>query len=372
MANILYYGKIGDGKTYHVVANEILPAIKTGRRVYTNIEGLDHRELAFYAGIPLADVKITQWETSDEIRAHLVAEKDDKEGASLKIEKGSLVAIDEAQLVYDAREFKNTGKSFLTLLEKHRHWGLDIVFITQNPKRLEGAICRLANRCYQVKNLGFLSTVFGSRYVIHHRQTPFDDVVQTSHGRLKPEIFKLYKSAVLHGDKTHKTKSALTGGLMWLLLLCIAISGSSIIKHGGLAFMNPKVMGKKNDVGSNRNNVSTGSEAVPVGKGESGTGLVAGADPAAAPLPGSLDPKNLGSASKSLLNAYIDERLSLDPRAPLTGECKISYQPSSWSFTDKNGTTKGERILKRVICVDAANRAPGPGPGLPAPGASGA
>lgn len=370
MANIVYYGKIGDGKTYHVMANEILPAVKAGRRIYSNIEGLDHREIAFYAGVPLADLKITQWENSDEIRSHLVADRDDKEGVSLKIDKGSLVVVDEAQLVYDAREFKNTGKNFLTLLEKHRHWGLDIVFITQNPKRLEGAICRLANRCYQVKNLGFLSTIFGSRYVIHHRQTPFDDVVQTSHGRLKPEIFKLYRSAVQHGEQTHKTKSALNGGLLWLLLLCAALSGSSIIKHGGLAFMNPKVMGAKNDVGPNSRNPANPSQAVPVGTGQGSASLI-GPSTSTVVSGGVVDQKNLGSLSKGLLNSYIEERLTVDPRPPLTGDCKVVYQPSSWSFTDKDGTTSGERILKRIVCVGGSSPAVGPGPGLPAPGANG-
>lgn len=198
----IYMGKIGDGKTYHVVVNEIVPAVRRGRRVYHNIDGLGEgmamRRLMEKTDKAEHEIKLTKIESKDEWRELLQLDLDDKEGKSLRLERDSLVVVDEAQMIYDSRDFKNTTKTFLTLLEYHRHFGLDFVFITQNVTRLEKAIRGLTNECYQVKNLSFLSGVLGYRYVKHVRQTPDSDITTTQHGKLDPENFALYRSAVQH------------------------------------------------------------------------------------------------------------------------------------------------------------------------------
>lgn len=191
---LLYYGKIGDGKTYHVVANEIIPAVKDRRKIYTNIDGLDVRALSHITGVAVGEIDITVWRQKSEILAAMQVAADDSDGITLPIARGALVVIDECQMVWDARDFKNTTKGFLTLLEYHRHYGLDLVFLTQNVKRAENAITRLANYSYQVRNLRILGAA--NRYIINVRQTPLDtEILERKHGVFDSRIFRCYKSA---------------------------------------------------------------------------------------------------------------------------------------------------------------------------------
>lgn len=236
----LYYGKIGDGKTYHVVQNELLPAVKSGRKVYTNIDGLNIRRIAQYLNMPITDVNI-ELVPSDKFRDMLTCNADDPEGISLKIDKNSLIIVDEAQKIWDARSFKDTRKEFLNFLEYHRHYGFDLVFITQNPKRLESVITRLSNEAYQVKNLKFLGSFLGRRYVLHIRQSPGDrDIIATMRGVLKDEIFALYRSYVTTNKTNRVSKTALSSARSFIFFGLILLPIVLFVGRGGLTILDPE------------------------------------------------------------------------------------------------------------------------------------
>lgn len=243
----LYYGKIGDGKTYHVVRNEVLPAVRSGRRVYTNIDGLSARRLQQVGGAGV--VKLDQWHTVDQVRAAVQVAENDKDGVSLQVEQGSLIVVDEAQLVWDARGFKDMSKGTLSFLEQHRHWGLDVVLVTQSPGRLDKAILRLCNECYHVKNLRFLSGLMDGRYVVNVRQSPFDrEAMATYRGKYDSEIFSLYRSAVT-GSRFRVKKTAMGTGLMLWAPLLVVLSAVLWIRSGGLSILHPGTQPAKIDSG---------------------------------------------------------------------------------------------------------------------------
>jgi hypothetical protein len=232
MAIYLYYGKIGDGKTYHVLANEVVPAARKGRKIYTNLDGLNVRRLSQYVD---REVDVIQWESVDQIRAAFNLAQDDKEGASLVVDRGALLIVDEAQMIFDSRQWKDTGPGVLRLCEYHRHFGLDIVFITQSPGRLDKSLCRLANESLHVKNLRFLGSMFGKRYVINVRQTPWDrETMATMTGSFKPEIFALYRSSVVNA-RARVSKSAVK--ITWLVAPAgIALALLFFTRNGGFGF----------------------------------------------------------------------------------------------------------------------------------------
>lgn len=232
MAIYLYYGKIGDGKTYHVLANEVVPAARKGRKIYTNLDGLNVRRLAQYVD---REVDVVQWEKVEDIRAAFNLDQDDKEGLSLKVDRGALLIVDEAQMIFDSRQWKDTGPGVLRLCEYHRHFGLDIVFITQSPGRLDKSLCRLANESLHVKNLRFLGSMFGKRYVINVRQTPWDrETMATVSGHFKSEIFALYRSTVVN-VRARVSKSAVK--LTWLIAPAgIAMAAIFFARNGGFGF----------------------------------------------------------------------------------------------------------------------------------------
>lgn len=237
----LYYGKIGDGKTYHVLKNDILPALRKGRKVYTNIDGLNVRSLALYLDMSPDQVCIVHHKEHSFYRENLVCGGEQENWESSVIEANSLIVIDEAQKIWDARQFKDTKKEFLNFLEYHRHFGFDLVFITQNPKRLESAIVRLSNEAYQVKNLKVLGSLFSSRYVIHIRQTAYDrDIIATVRGSFKKELFSLYKSYRSSGKFSKESKGALSNGIFLLIPLLVAFALTLFITRGGFSFSSKK------------------------------------------------------------------------------------------------------------------------------------
>ena len=212
MALYLYYGKIGDGKTHHVVSSEILPAVRDGRKMYVYLDGLSPRRLSQFAG---RNADVVMWDKVEDVRAACRLEVDDRDGVGLAVDRGSLIVVDEAQLVWDAREWAQTGKQALAFFEFHRHFGLDVVLITQSPGRLDKGLVRLANECLHVKNLRFLSSALGNRYVVNVRQSPHDrDPVATVRSKFDSNVFACYRStSALRGSRVHGR--GIKGAMLW-------------------------------------------------------------------------------------------------------------------------------------------------------------
>jgi zona occludens toxin len=232
--NRVYYGKIGGGKTHCVMFQELIPALRAGRKVVTNIDGLNVREIRNYIGkdIDLIVKTSLQW-WRDSLTCQVIEEEDGESEKILNpaISEGALYIIDECQMIWDAREFKDTKKGFLNLIEYNRHFGIDIVFITQNVKRCDVNLSRLANDSYQIKNLGFLHAIARNSYVVNRRQTPFDkDVISQYKQSYKKEIFALYRSGA--DANSVKQKSKFSAYLVMPVVLLFFFCVSMLVKQG--------------------------------------------------------------------------------------------------------------------------------------------
>jgi zona occludens toxin (predicted ATPase) len=251
--NRVYYGKIGGGKTCCVIFQELIPALRAGRKVVTNIDGLNLREIRNYIGkeIDLVVKTSLQW-WRDSLTCQVI-EKEDGESEKVlnpAISEGALYIIDECQMIWDAREFKDTKKGFLNLIEYNRHFGIDIVFVTQNVKRCDVNISRLANDSYQIKNLGFLHSFTKNRFAVNRRQTPFDkDVISQYTRKYDPVIFTLYKSGVDANAVKQKSKFSayLVMPVVLLFIFCVVM----LVKQGNPIAAISKHTGVKNADSSN-------------------------------------------------------------------------------------------------------------------------
>lgn len=121
-----YTGLPGSGKSHSVVEFVVLPAIKAGRVVVTNL-ALKLDVLA--ADFPAADVRLID---SDSIKA-------DPEYLHSVAVAGSVLVIDEAQLVWPSgARLKDVPKNVLSFFTEHRHRvdakgrASDIVLVTQD------------------------------------------------------------------------------------------------------------------------------------------------------------------------------------------------------------------------------------------------
>jgi zona occludens toxin (predicted ATPase) len=149
-------GLPGSGKTLAALKRFIIPAVRQGREIYTNIEGIDLLGISLYTGSAFEETEKKLIAYEKEADADGVKEPFKFSTKRMKeaIKVNSLVVIDEAQTIWNNRDYASEeNKSFLPFLQKHRHYGIDIVFLTQNIDQLDIGIRRLTQVHYRLKRL---------------------------------------------------------------------------------------------------------------------------------------------------------------------------------------------------------------------------
>jgi len=120
-----YEGMPRSGKSFTAVRDEIIPALKKGRKVIAYIEGLDHIKISAVAEIEL--------ETCRELLIVLTRE--------MVVQIHQLYSVDALIVIDEAQSFWRTGRTSLDqpttdFVAEHGHYGLDIVLMGQSIKDL--------------------------------------------------------------------------------------------------------------------------------------------------------------------------------------------------------------------------------------------
>lgn len=131
---VFHEGLPGSGKSYEAAVYHILPALKEGRRVISNIEGISHEKFAELSGLPLPVVKIL-------LLCVYHAEEASYEGRFAKQKqsildeagKDSLIVIDEIQNLFPSGREKLSDE-WTRFITEHRHDGLDIILMGQDRR----------------------------------------------------------------------------------------------------------------------------------------------------------------------------------------------------------------------------------------------
>lgn len=123
-----YCGLMGSGKSYEVVSEVIVPAIRTGRRVVTNVDGISQQAIHDYLAKKHPDDETTKYGTVVHVTNAQVFQEDffpyydDAKDAHTDtiVQPGDLVAVDEAWRFWGAglKIHKNHQSFFL----EHRHF----------------------------------------------------------------------------------------------------------------------------------------------------------------------------------------------------------------------------------------------------------
>jgi len=191
-------GPIGAGKTYHVITEFILPAVIERRRVWTNIEGLNVREISHLTGVPLCEINIKVVPDKDAWERKLRLPEKDLQYRSVRNLAASLVVIDEAQLIWYNRDYEKTSKEFIFFLTKSRHIDCDIVFISQHIDNVDVAIRRLGNYFYHVYEKKLLGLrIFKNKYGVDMRLSsdPLAPTFTSESFTRQPKYFRCFCSA---------------------------------------------------------------------------------------------------------------------------------------------------------------------------------
>lgn len=230
MAINAYTGLMGSGKSYEVVSSVIIPAVLAGRRVITNIDGINPQAILQYCiERRKADAavlgQVVRVSNQDVMRDGFFPDEDRPEVSSM-VQPGDMVAIDEAW------EFWSTGNRIKPehqrFFRMHRHFvhpltgvACDVVLMIQSISDLHRqlrAVVELTFRTKKLKELGATRCYRVEMYETNKLTKAL--LLDTFNKTYDKEIFPLYRSYSGDGGKEasiDKRQNILANRRIWFV-----------------------------------------------------------------------------------------------------------------------------------------------------------
>lgn len=227
-----YTGLMGSGKSYECVSSVIVPAIKNGRRVVTNVDGIDSDAIRAYCQ--------EKWSIQADKLGHVVHCKNDDVGKATFLpygeaidtfcKPGDLICIDEAWRFWgtDCRLLSEHK----TFFREHRHYvhpdtkvSCDLVLMVQDIGDLHRTlkvVVELTFKTTKIKTLGWDKTYrveMWEGYKLSQRGR-----VSVENKQYQKEIFPLYSSYQGGAGKELRVddrQNILKSPKLWLLGLLV-------------------------------------------------------------------------------------------------------------------------------------------------------
>lgn len=253
MAINLYCGLMGSGKTYEVVSEVILKALRDGRRVVTNIKGLQHEDIRAYL--------IEQGADSDKLGTIL---EFDHESLSQQgffpgekrpgkiVQGGDLVVVDEVWRWWG--QGLKIDLEHLEFFRMHRHVvddkgrSCDLVVISQSPMDLDRKLKVVVEMTVQTVKLKALGRPKNYRVEIYQRAVTRGQPNRIILRKYDPEIFKLYSSYSGQGgnEKTVDSRQNVLSGAFFRLVIPAFLVLLTIGSYFIWQFFHPKSESSQN------------------------------------------------------------------------------------------------------------------------------
>jgi zona occludens toxin len=253
MGAYIVAGETGAGKTNYVMSKYVMPSVKEGRTVYTNIRGVCPYTMGALEKIDFLGID------------QLIVELDHTDTNKVQhfyewLPKNAVMVVDEAQNYFGSRSWNTrANKELIPFLTMNRHYGNDIVFITQDPSLIDAAIRTLANNTFYLSNLRLLGSPNKAKVRMYKGcDVSEENVLETVTYTHDKNAFEYYSSRV-DGAEEQKVKKHIATNkkfvfIMVFALLTIGWSVNSVVKNG--------FTGNKNKVKQNVKNEKT----IPVSK----------------------------------------------------------------------------------------------------------
>lgn len=140
---IFHEGLPRSGKSYSACVDHIIPALKSGKRVYVCIAGINHQKFADICNMELEDCKrlLTMLKPED-LDAENLPKLWDRFSSGQKVQsdyhgeidgsllQDSLLVFDEIQNIYPPGR-QNLPDGVMKFIAEHGHYGMDIVIMSQ-------------------------------------------------------------------------------------------------------------------------------------------------------------------------------------------------------------------------------------------------
>lgn len=244
-----HYGKPGASKSRDMVEQDIIPALQSGRTVYTNLPLLVDGIMAYYSGIRPEQIHILSGDEVFEIFLRRAELPKDNPGEMAH----SLVLIDEIQDYFPSGVRTKRGKdderydyiarardAFITWLSWSRHDDCEFVWATQSWASVDIEVRRRTLMYCQHENLFHLG--LKKTWVVRYQlpdQISGDPNPETCRERLlrpNPIIYRCYKSSEVGNHQLSSRLGAMIPKKLIifavLTILVIALSVILYIRHG--------------------------------------------------------------------------------------------------------------------------------------------
>lgn len=212
MAINAYTGLMGSGKSYEVVENVILPALRSGRRVVTNVANLQQDDIKAYL-VEIFHVdpdkigQLVQVSNDDIERKDFfpVEVQPGEEPSSSTVQPGDLVVVDECWRWW-ATGAKIT-QAHMTFFRMHRHFvdpvskaTCDMVLIIQDISDLDRKLKVVVENTYRMSKHKSLGLTKRYRVDIYSSYKTRGAPIRSLQRKYNKEIFKLYQSYSQGGE----------------------------------------------------------------------------------------------------------------------------------------------------------------------------
>lgn len=203
---VFHEGLPGSGKSYEACIQHIIPALMAGRRVVTNIEGINHAKFAEVTGIPEKICKmlllcVFHPEEDKNIETRIQLQKQsilDHSG------KDALIVIDEIQNLFPSGREK-LSEQWQRYITEHRHDGLDIILMGQDRRDCHNIWRRRIQRVITFTKQTALGRDQNYTWVAYEATTPEKyRKIRAGGGKYEKKYFGLYDS---HTGGTENTSS---------------------------------------------------------------------------------------------------------------------------------------------------------------------
>jgi zona occludens toxin len=166
-----YTGVMGSGKSFEVTANVVLPAIKSGRRIVTNIDGISESKIHDYLlkkhkGLDPEKLGKIVHITDDDIQKPAFFPDEKKPEIVSVVQAGDMVVVDEAWRHWN--KDKKLSAEHMQFFRMHRHYthpetgvSCDVALIFQSISdvhRSVRSVVEMTARTIKIKTLGLART----------------------------------------------------------------------------------------------------------------------------------------------------------------------------------------------------------------------
>ncbi|RQN35681.1 zonular occludens toxin domain-containing protein [Paraburkholderia tropica] len=241
MAINAYCGVMGSGKSYEVVQGPLLDAIASGRRVVTNVDGINEERIHdFLIGKGRGDGShfgaVVHVRTDDISEpAFFPIEHESAEGATVTpgfVQPGDLLVVDEAWKLWASD--KKISDEHMAFFRMHRHFthadtgvACDVVLMVQDIGDLHRKVkpvVELSFRMHKLKSLGLSSGYRVEQYEGWKQNSKTR--VGTYVRKYSKDVFPLYKSYAGVGGKeavVDKRQNILRNKRLWLIVVMLVV-----------------------------------------------------------------------------------------------------------------------------------------------------